>query len=224
MNKTKLKNATLKVQKCLQVRACFRSKEGHKDKMVTWTNVLRSLAHLSDGSLFLHAKTANLHRDCENGLKVLVANGTHKVLPRQLGDNTQLCIIHGVCRERTPDRTGACHHREKEQRRLRRESSSERGEKKVSSDAIVKGCPPEQSLERKRNGLGLTQFIKGRKSSARTARLWSTPKGLEFQHQNMHCRIIALTRPPVPPTNETYRRCKDFLDYLHTTWLATRTI
>ncbi|RCN32163.1 hypothetical protein ANCCAN_22040 [Ancylostoma caninum] len=29
---------------------------------------------------------------------VLVADGLHKVLPRQLGDNSQLCTIHGGCR------------------------------------------------------------------------------------------------------------------------------
>ncbi|RCN45094.1 hypothetical protein ANCCAN_08904 [Ancylostoma caninum] len=224
-------------------RTVERSKEAHKDKMVTWNSVPPSLANLSDGSVFLQAKTANLHKACKNGLMVLVADGMHKVLPRQLGDNTQLYTIHGVCRNghqvplvpattkkknkavyeevfgRLKQALNSLDYRVPLRIVLDFEKAAINAAKKVFPDATVRGCAFHlaQAWNRKRNELGLKQFIKGRKKSVRIARSWSTLKGLVFLPQDMYCRIIALTRPPVPPTHEAYRRCKDFLDYLHTT-------
>ncbi|EYC27330.1 hypothetical protein Y032_0009g653 [Ancylostoma ceylanicum] len=86
-------------------RTIARSKEMHRDRMLTWENIPENFAYLSDGTPFLQERTATLQiyysvdtirRVCEKGLRALVANGVHKILPTQLGDQAQLYTIHGV--------------------------------------------------------------------------------------------------------------------------------
>ncbi|RCN38572.1 hypothetical protein ANCCAN_15512 [Ancylostoma caninum] len=78
----------------------------HKEDDITLDNVPESLAVLPDGSKFLQLQTptfqmyyskATIKKAVDNGLKALVADGIHKVLPKKLGDNAQLYTIRGVC-------------------------------------------------------------------------------------------------------------------------------
>ncbi|KHJ97711.1 hypothetical protein OESDEN_02309 [Oesophagostomum dentatum] len=76
-----------------------------------------------------------------------------------------------------------------------------------------------QAWTRKRNSLGLRQFIVGKKRCRNIARWWNTIKGIPFLPEDLVRRVPAIYHPPVPESHTAYMKCLEFISYLHTVWL-----
>ncbi|VDP62798.1 unnamed protein product [Heligmosomoides polygyrus] len=181
----------------------------------------------------------------ENGLFALVADGVHKILPTQLGDQAQLYTIHGVCsngheipllyaltraqRESTYELVFSCLERELRSlgpQCVRRfvvdfERAAINAAKRTFPGINVEGCAFHlaQAWNRRRDALGLRKFIVGPDRCRRVAQWWRTIKGLPFLRWDLFRRNPALARPPVPRDHEAFQGCQQFLEYLHATWI-----
>ncbi|KAK6734095.1 hypothetical protein RB195_017707 [Necator americanus] len=93
--------------------------------------------------------------------------------------------------------------------------------KRVFPRCAIEGCcwHLSQAWVRRRNTLGILQFLKGRGKCGRVTRWWRTLKGLPFLPREMFHLVNALRRPPVPASHPAYLPCKKFLNYLQSTWL-----
>ncbi|CAJ0590211.1 unnamed protein product [Cylicocyclus nassatus] len=86
----------------------------------------------------------------------------------------------------------------------------------------VEGCSwhLSQAWVRKRNSLGIIQFLKGEGRSRRVVRWWRTLKGLPFLPRDCFHYVKALRKLPVRRNHPAYQPRRKFLDYLHQTWLT----
>ncbi|KHJ77617.1 hypothetical protein OESDEN_22763 [Oesophagostomum dentatum] len=91
----------------------------------------------------------------------------------------------------------------------------------IFSESKVEGCGwhLSQAWTRKRNSLGLRQFIVGKKRCRNIARWWNTVKGIPFLPEDLVRRVPAIYHPPVPESHTAYMKCLEFISYLHTVWL-----
>ncbi|VDK77717.1 unnamed protein product, partial [Cylicostephanus goldi] len=80
-----------------------RAKASHATPALTWNSIPERYA-LNNSSSFLQESTQTyqiyfscetLKMACQQGLKALIMDGLHKVLPTELGDHAQLYTIHG---------------------------------------------------------------------------------------------------------------------------------
>ncbi|RCN35981.1 hypothetical protein ANCCAN_18146 [Ancylostoma caninum] len=223
--------------------------------MLTWDNIPENFAYLSDGTPFLQEKTATLRsyysvdtirKACEKGLRALVADGVHKILPAQLGDQAQLYTIHGVCESGhkvplvhalTKNKTQATYEKifgrlQQELQTLAPNLSPPRiildfevtainAVGNVFRTASIEGCifHLSQSWNRRRNALGNRKYLKGESRCRMVSKWCRTLKGIPFLPANLLRRLPGLVRPSLPRSHVAYQKCQEFLDYLHDTWM-----
>ncbi|RCN36028.1 hypothetical protein ANCCAN_18095 [Ancylostoma caninum] len=181
---------------------------------------------------------------CRNGLFALVGDGVHNYQPPKMA---QLYTVHAVCdggieipilHAVTAKKTVATYekifshlrpHLQSHgipERRLRIildfEKAALRAAHKVFPDAKVEGCGFHlaQAWTRRRNFLGLTAFTQGLGKDPAVADWWNIIKGVPFLPVRLRGQVRALTTPPVPREHPAHKRCKEFLAYLHDTWLT----
>ncbi|VDK51171.1 unnamed protein product [Cylicostephanus goldi] len=94
--------------------------------------------------------------------------------------------------------------------------------RRVFPQFSIQGCSwhLSQAWARKRNSLGLLQFLKGENRNRGIIRWWRTLKGLPFLPRNCFYLVNALRTPPVDEAHPAFRACSNFLTYLHETWLT----
>lgn len=85
----------------------------------------------------------------------------------------------------------------------------------------VQGCVfhLSQSWNRKRDALGIREFLKGGSRCRMVSKWWRTLKGIPFLPTFLLRRLPGFVRPSIPRNHAAYQKCQDFLDYLHNTWL-----
>uniref|UniRef100_A0A7I4YCF8 MULE domain-containing protein n=1 Tax=Haemonchus contortus TaxID=6289 RepID=A0A7I4YCF8_HAECO len=178
-----------------------------KDKEVTLENIPEEVALLSDGTTFVHEQDQELHvyysektieMACTNGLYAIVADGVHTKQPKEL---MQLYCVHGVCNGgvEVP---------------LLYSMTARKTE-----DVYLRIFGHLKNLfERRRDTCNLRKFVQGHGRVPVVAEWWDTIKGVVFLPKRLYPEVRALWRPPVPEDHVAYEKCKEFLEYLHSTW------
>uniref|UniRef100_W6NG40 Uncharacterized protein LOC100906578 n=1 Tax=Haemonchus contortus TaxID=6289 RepID=W6NG40_HAECO len=70
----------------------------------------------------------------------------------------------------------------------------------------------------RRDTCNLRKFMQGHGRVPVVAEWWDTIKGVVFLPKRLHPEVRALWKPPVPEDRFAYEKCKEFLEYLHSTW------
>ncbi|KHJ87009.1 hypothetical protein OESDEN_13225 [Oesophagostomum dentatum] len=203
--------------------------------------------HEQTGAFHIYYSKDTIKKACRNGLFALVADGMFTLHPKELGRNAQLYCVHAVCSggveipivfaitaKRTEREYINIFTHIKQQIEgyegevvlkkvvLDFEKASIGAAKKVFPSASVEGCAfhLSQAWNRRRDALGLAEFIKGSKADERIASWWHTIKGSVFLTPRLRKEVRALRAPPVPLGHEAYERCDEFLKYLRRNWLS----
>ncbi|CAJ0596568.1 unnamed protein product [Cylicocyclus nassatus] len=206
---------------------------------VTMINVPDSLRYLPDGSRFLQVQQADLHiymsqeivkRAVDRDLIALVGDGNHQLNPRS---GTAIPLLFAITRSKREDdyvfmfdklKTAIQEANEsQEDLRLRVildfELAAINAARRVFPSSSVEGCAwhSSQAWVRKRNSLGILQFLKGNGKCGSVVRWWRTIKGLPFLPTEYFPLVTAMQNPPVERGHAAYRPCKKFLNYLRNT-------
>ncbi|CAJ0606035.1 unnamed protein product [Cylicocyclus nassatus] len=187
-----------------------------------------------------------IQKACSVGLNVLVADGVHSAQPKELARSGQLYSVHGVCGNGvevplvyaiTTKKTTAIYKKIFEKLKtllqsfgaredlrivLDFEKSSINAAKRTFAGAQLEGCSfhMAQAWNRRKDKLGLRQYLCGPTRERRISRWWEMLKGLVFLPKRLRARVRALEGPPVPRGHDAYRKCARFLRYLRNTWLS----
>ncbi|KAK6059731.1 hypothetical protein COOONC_02620 [Cooperia oncophora] len=199
----------------------------------------------STEDLHIYFAARVIERACSAGLHALVMDGVHNLQPNVTNKTGQLYVIHGVTTNGvdmplvfaiTTKKTYVVYEkilrmvweamtppaREGLRIVLDFERAAIRAAKAVFRRASVEGCAFHlaHAWNRRRERFGLRKFVKGRARISAVRKWWCTLKGLVFLPKHLHPKVPALFRPPVPPGHPAYNSCRDFLEYLRTTWYA----
>ncbi|CAJ0600400.1 unnamed protein product [Cylicocyclus nassatus] len=71
---------------------------------------------------------------------------------------------------------------------------------------------------RKKDLIGLRKYLIGEDRDQRVIKWWNTVNGAIFLPKHLHRRLPALHRPSMLETHDAYSMCREFLDYLKSTW------
>ncbi|XGW28004.1 hypothetical protein V3C99_008087 [Haemonchus contortus] len=90
----------------------------------------------------------------------------------------------------------------------------------VGNNVEVEGCAFHlaQAWNRRRDTCNMRKFMQGHGRVLVVAEWWDTIKGVIFLPKRLYPEVRALWRPPVPEDHVAYEKCKEFLEYLHSTW------
>ncbi|KHJ98607.1 hypothetical protein OESDEN_01410 [Oesophagostomum dentatum] len=210
------------------------------ENLRTLTDGTNFLQH-SEPGLYIYYSKETVKKAFDNGLVALVADGIHKLPPDALGDDGQLYTIHGVCNGGIDVPIFHVLTRRKNVTVYKKvfglvkqelltlgadltgirvildfERAALAAVKEHFPSDCIEGCGFHlaQAWNRKALSLGLRNEMK----DVQVLRWWLAVKGLIFLPPHLHTKLPAFHRPTIARSHRAYKKCEDFLEYLHKVW------
>ncbi|CAJ0592446.1 unnamed protein product [Cylicocyclus nassatus] len=169
----------------------------HKDKRATMANVPSDLQCLCDGTLFLQEQSERFH-----------IYFSERTIQKACSVGLNVLVADGV--------------HSAQPKELARSGQLYSVHGVCGNGVELEGCSfhMAQAWNRRKDKLGLRQYLCGPTRERRISRWWEMLKGLVFLPKRLRARVRALEGPPVPRRHDAYRKCARFLRYLRNTWLS----